>query len=218
MHRMKRPQFSLRFLLLFVALCAVFVAVAVPMLRKKPARSKEIVGIRLAGHTENDSGRAWQFEIVMEGHDLYYRKEWGGVAPDPEGRFDAEGFYEKILCVDDFYKCDGESWGSFGGRGGGVSGQGGKNSSAVARRLWNGATFAGITDGKLSDSLEGDHFEEKFSGAISPAHFPVPCNIVWTDKTSQPAHTTTYSVEYVEFKYQSNRQFFEDPTTGFCKK
>ena len=187
------------------------------MLRRPPARSKEIVGIRLTGHAEGESGRTWQFEIVMEGHDLYYKKEWGGVAYDPEGPHEAEGFYERMLFVDDFYKCDGQSWGFFGSRGGSVSGQGAKSRAAAARRLWNGATFTGITEDKLIASLESHHFEEKFSDAISPVDFPAPCKITWADKTS-PAHTTTYSVEYVEFKHESNRQFFEDAKNGLQKK
>lgn len=174
---------------------------------KEPERILAPVGLRLTGRAEKN-GPSYRFEIVTEGYDCYYRKEWAGEQEQrkPEGT----GFWRVSLIVDDFGGAMGKSWGEYGGRGGGNYGENGKDQAEVARRLWTGDRFTGVTRDKLRAELESGHYIEEFRVPVSRDRFSVPCVIRWTDNTSaMPKNTTTYTVEKVEFRYQRNTQFFK---------
>jgi hypothetical protein len=67
------------------------------------------------------SGKSHPFEIVMEGFDRYYRKEWSGK----QEKIKAEdaGFWMVQLVVGDFGGGKSLSWREFGSRGGGNYGE-----------------------------------------------------------------------------------------------
>jgi len=167
------------------------------------------VGFRLTGHASMDN-RIWQFEIVMEGYDLYYRKEWSGDQ-DP-AKPGSEGYYIVALAMTDFGGEIGRSWSMLdGGRGGGHSSENGRDMAEVARRLWQGDKFRGVATDELREMLEAGHDTEEFGTPISQDNFPIPTVIKWTDNTSSmPNKTTIYTVENVEFTYLPNPQFFAD--------
>ena len=146
------------------------------------------VGVRLTGHASwNGGGQAWPFEIVMEGFDRYYRKEWfpqqtnhivqSKTAPK-------EGVY---LAIDDFYDS--------------------KDRAYVARRLWQGDKFRGVASDELREVVEYGHYTEEFLAPVSRKRFPKPCVIKWAEL---PSRIITYTIENVEFTYQHNPQFFAD--------
>src|SRR5258708_11208686 len=103
----------------FLAFCVMnVVAVSVRSQEqnpKEPGRRGEPVGLRLTGRAEKN-GQSWQFEVVTEGSDCYYRKEWSGK----EDRRDVEGtgFWLVSLIDGDFGGKRSQSWSEFGVRGG----------------------------------------------------------------------------------------------------
>jgi hypothetical protein len=164
------------------------------------------VGLRLTGRAEI-SGKSHPFEIVMEGSDRYYRKEWAGEQENIKTG-DA-GFWMVQLILGDFGGAKSLSWGEFGSRGGGSYGENGKTEAAVARRLWTGDEFTGVPRGNLRAEIQHDHYREEFREPVSLDHFPLPCVILWTNNTSSmPQKTTTYTVEKIEFRYQRDATFF----------
>jgi len=174
---------------------------------KEQGRRGDPVGLRLTGRAEKN-GESWQFEVVTEGSDCYYRKEWSGK----EERHDVEGerFWQVSLIDGDFGGARSKSWGEFGVRGGAHSGKNGKDRAELARRLWTGTRLTGVAPDKLRTALESDHYVEEFDVPVSHDRFSVPCVIRWTDNTSaMPKKTTTYTVEKVEFRYDRDPQFFK---------
>lgn len=168
------------------------------------AAEREPVGLRLSGHAKK-YGKTFQFEIVMEGFDRYYRKEWSGDQKERE----TPGFVTVEVIVGEFAFTMGRSWSDRGERGGG-SGQDGKYAGAVARRLWDGERFTGVSSSSLRAEVEHGHFIEQFCKPISRDKFPAPCVVEWTDPHSGMLEkTTTYTVEKAEFIYESNAKFFD---------
>jgi len=145
--------------------------------------SRQPVGVRLAGHASRGD-KIWSFEIVMEGFDLYYSKEWDGQQ-NPAGLTPSNsGFVEVSLIVGDFDGAMSKSWSQLGSREGGNSGLNGPDIAKIGRRLWSGNTFRGVVPDELREAVEYGHFIEEFSTPVSMNHFITPCVILWTDNSS----------------------------------
>ncbi len=214
---MKRIPFGSLALLVFCVMNVVAVSVGSQEQPPKEQRKDGTpVGLRLTGRAEK-SGQSWQFEIVTEGYDYYYRKEWAG---EEEHRKPADtGFWRISLIVGDFGGAMSKSWGESGARGGGNYGDNGKDQAELARRLWTGNRFTGVTRDKLRAELGSDHYVEEFRVPVSHDRFSVPSVIRWTDNTSAvPEKTTTYTVEKVEFRYHRNTQFFKAAKARYFPK
>jgi hypothetical protein len=173
------------------------------------------MSLRLEGHGEIGTN-IFQFEIVMDGFDRYYRKEWAGEPVVSEG----VGFFDVHLIVGEFGGTTHKSWGNDGARGGGDYGEAvGKNMGELARRLWSGDKFIGVSHGNLRAEIEDGHYVEEFHEPISPNQFPLPSVILWTDNTSpMPQKTTTYIIEKVEFSYKHDPKFFQAAKTKYFPK
>ncbi len=185
-------------------------------LRESEQGKGKPVGLRLAGRAEI-GGKSHQFEIVMEGFDRYYRKEWAGE--QEEGKAQAAGFWMVQLVLGDFGGGKSQSWGEFGSRGGGNYGENGKTEAAVARRLWTGDEFMGVPRGNLRAEIQYGHYLEEFREPVSRDHFPLPCVILWTNNTSSmPQKTTTYTIEKIEFRYKRDATFFEAAKAKYFPK
>jgi|ERR1700722_783943 len=165
-------------------------------------------GVRLTGRASK-ANQSWQFEIVMEGFQLYYRKEWSGEQDRSRPR--SQGFFSVDLVIDDFDSKTGDTWGDFGSKGGGGTGTSGKGTAEVARRLWQGNRFRGVAADELRELVEYGHDTEEFLAPVSRKNFRVPCAIKWTDNTSSmPNKTTVYTVEKVRFTYRRDPEFFAE--------
>jgi hypothetical protein len=146
------------------------------------------VGVRLTGHASwNGGGQAWPFEIVMEGFDHYYRKEWQPAQTNLGVALKTASPVIVALAIDDFYDS--------------------KDRAYVARRLWQGDKFRGVASDELREVVENGHYTEEFLAPVSREHFPKPCVIKWAEL---PSLIITYTIENVEFTYQRNPQFFAD--------
>src|SRR4051812_45810041 len=103
-----------------LAFCVMYVvAVSVRSQEQNPkeqGRRGDPVGFRLTGRAEKD-GQSWQFEVVTEGSDCYYRKEWSG-REEPRN-VDGTGFLLVSLVDGDFGGKMSKSWSALGVRGGG---------------------------------------------------------------------------------------------------
>ena len=121
----------------------------------------------------------WPFEIMMEGFDRYYRKEW---FPQQTNRIEVLKTAPPdlvALAIDDFYDS--------------------KDRAYVARRLWQGDKFRGLASDEMREVVEYGHYTEEFLSPVSREHFPNPCVIKWMDG---PSRIITYTIENVEFTYQ----------------
>lgn len=174
------------------------------------------VGVHLTGHASwNNQTR--QFEIVMEGYDYYYRKEWSG---DQEHiKPDSRGFYIIALAMGDFGGETSLSWNELNsGRGGGNYAKDGKERAFVARRLWRGDTFRGIPPDELRESLEYKRHIEEFLAPVSLEHFPTPCVIKWKHSAIDGDGYDVYTIEKVEFTYRHDPKFFADARKKYFGK
>lgn len=162
------------------------------------------VGLHLTGHASNGQ-QTWQFEIVMQGHDHYFRKEWDGKQDNPSMENQDQGFWRVEMAQDDFGGKMSQAWdftGNGGSKGGGSYNEtGGKSMGMVARRLWQDDKFRGVKPDELREAVEDGHILEEFSAPILPGGFPVPLTIRWG--------TTIYTVETAEFTAQANPAFFD---------
>ena len=98
-------------------------------LRESAQGKSEPVGLRLTGRAEI-YGKSHPFEIVMEGFDRYYHKEWAGE--QETAKAESTGFWIVELVLGDFGGAKSLSWGEFGSRGGGRYGENGKTEAKVA--------------------------------------------------------------------------------------
>jgi hypothetical protein len=157
------------------------------------------VALRLAGRVRQEGHSDWRFEIIMAGHDRYYRKEWSGDQ-------DAEsGFWSIDLVVGDFWGRSSQSWSERGSRGGGSSGGGGKGSPQVARRLWVGPKLVGGTKDQVRWADE--RHAEDFGLPTAVVKVRIPTVIRWTDRTRSVERV--YFVEDIGFYYRFNPEFFD---------
>lgn len=164
--------------------------------------------IRLRGQSESKRGDrtsgTQQFEILLEGPDQYYRREWRGE----KGKGDWYT-YEQII-LPDFESQGGEAFTfPYGTRGG-------YNSSyvnhrlmpAVARRIWPEAGRIGVGEDQLL--YKGERYSEEFHDLKATEGIPFPNRIVWRDyDLNVPGLVTTYTIEDVELLSESQKPLFE---------
>jgi hypothetical protein len=137
------------------------------------------VGLHLTGHVVSQNGTTWQFEITMEGQDLYFKKEWDGDQENKSAT--SKGFWSVEMAQGEFVGNTSMSWDpEYGAKGGGSSTErDGRARGLLARRLWQDSRFRGVKADELREAIEDGHDTEEFSQPIPSDSFPVPLKIYW---------------------------------------
>ena len=123
------------------------------------------VGVRLTGRAESD-GRRFQFEIVMEGFDRYYRKEWAGEQGNRKAY--RTGYSQVALVLDDYAGAMGWSWGPMGDEAAGTA----TNLTASARPRWRGGSGPAINSRACPAAISARRFsgEDGLRSSAIPSH------------------------------------------------
>lgn len=154
-----------------------------------------------ASASEYSPPSSGRFEIVMQGHDLYFSRRWkrslGGW------RWQVE------TAVTNFYGNKSIKWRGYGSGGGGTQGDYGKDKFLAGRRLWEGNRFVGASGDRLAWTAPENSFDdgvkESFEKLERHGPFWIPREIVVFDRWRKQ---TRYRVREVSFRNEPSSDWF----------
>ena len=155
--------------------------------------------VLLSGTCEVNSNSSGKFEIVMSGHDLYFKRIWQ-VAPS--------GWYWNVeMAVTNFFCNIMERTRASGPGGGGSIGYEAKQKLFLGRRLWGETNFIGASNDLLKiTNSEGFSMEtEEFSELKQFGQYSIPQRIIFVDWEK---YRWTYQIDKVEFRNAPNADWF----------
>jgi hypothetical protein len=162
-----------------------------------------VVGLKISGHT-----KAGQFEIVMNGAQNYFCKEWAG---QPEH---ADGFCNVTLIVGRFHGVSNDSWTEMGPeKVGGTYGNDGTIAVAPGRRLWEGDKLIGADPQHLIAQLQKNRYTEEFRDLRDSGGIAIPGVIIWTDNVGNSA--IAYTIEKIEPLDKTDEAVFKQAKTQY---
>ena len=149
-----------------------------------------------SAHTPERSG---EFEIVMRGRDLYFRREW---------KRRLSGWRWRVEMITTNSYSDGLiRWKGMGSGGGGSGSENGKNEIVVGRRMWTETNFVGVLK-EFTRETTGSDFKKKteeFLDLEKYGPFLIPKRIIFKNWDKQ---VFTYKVEQVQFRNDPDERWF----------